>query len=113
MIIGRYFSNAESLRSALGMLKQTLVHPGISWISPGQFTELGFSLPLLLKVVPMLCVIFAVSLAAERKTDVVRWICTRRWYIQFFILFVALLLVVLLVYGNFNYTPIAYVYENV
>lgn len=113
VIIGRYFSNAESLRSALGMLKQTLVHPGISWISPGQFTELGFSLPLLLKVVPMLCVIFAVSLAAERKTDVVRWICTRRWYIQFFILFVALLLVVLLVYGNFNYTPIAYVYENV
>lgn len=32
---------------------------------------------------------------------------------QFLILFAALLTVVLLVYGNAGYTPIAYVYENV
>lgn len=113
VIIGRYFSNASSLRAALGMLKRTVLHPGFSRVTAAQLSSLGFTLPLLLKVVPMLCVIFAVSLAAERKTDVAQWICERKWYVQFLILFAALLSVVLFVYGSADYTPIAYVYENI
>lgn len=61
----------------------------------------------------MLGVVFAVSFAAERGTDVARWLCERKWLVQFLILFAALLTVVLFVYGNAGYTPIAYVYENV
>lgn len=113
VIIGRYFSNAASLRSALGMLKQTVLHFGVTRVNAAVVTELGFSLPLLLKVVPMLGVVFAVSLASERGTDVARWLCERKRLVQFLILFAALLAVVLFVYGNAGYTPIAYVYENV
>ena len=113
VIIGRYFSNASSLRSALGMLKQTVLHFGVTRVHAALFTELGFSLSVLWKVVPMLGVVFAVSFAAERGTDVARWLCERKWLVQFLILFVALLTVVLFVYGNAGYTPIAYVYENV
>ena len=113
VIIGRYFSNASSLRSALGMLKQTVLHFGVTRVHAALFTELGFSLSVLWKVVPMLGLIFAVSFAAERGTDVARWLCERKWLVQFLILFAALLTVVLFVYGNAGYTPIAYVYENV
>ena len=113
VIIGRYFSNASSLRSALGMLKQTVLHFGVTRVSTAMLTELGFSLPMLWKVIPMLGVVFAVSLASERGTDVARWLCARKWLVQFLILFAALLTVVLFVYGNAGYTPIAYVYENV
>ena len=113
VIIGRYFSNASSLRSALGMLKQTVLHFGVTRVHAALFTELGFSLSVLWKVVPMLGVVFAVSFAAERGTDVARWLCERKWLVQFLILFAALLTVVLFVYGNAGYTPIAYVYENV
>ena len=102
-----------SLRSALGMLKQTVLHFGVTRVNAAVVTELGFSLPLLLKVVPMLGVVFAVSLASERGTDVARWLCERKRLVQFLILFAALLAVVLFVYGNAGYTPIAYVYENV
>ena len=70
VIIGRYFSNASSLRSALGMLKQTVLHFGVTRVHAALFTELGFSLSVLWKVVPMLGVVFAVSFAAERGTDV-------------------------------------------
>ena len=113
VIIGRYFSNASSLHSALGMLKHTFLRPGFSQLSAGWFSELGFTLPVLLKVLPALLVLFAISFACERKIDVVEWLCSRKWYVQFAVIFVALLLATLLVYGNINYTPIAYVYENV
>ena len=87
VIIGRYFSNASSLRSALGMLKQTVLHFGVTRVHAALFTELGFSLSVLWKVVPMLGVVFAVSFAAERGTDVARWLCERKWLVQFLILF--------------------------
>lgn len=113
VIIGRYFSNASSLGSALGMLKQTFFHPGVSQLNASLFTELGFTPAVFLKLLPALPVLFAISLASERKIDVVEWLCSRKWYVQFAVIFLALLLATVLVYGNFNYTPIAYVYENV
>ena len=52
VIIGRYFSNASSLRSALGMLKQTVLHFGVTRVHAALFTELGFSLPKLCEMEP-------------------------------------------------------------
>ena len=94
-------------------LRNNLFNLGLYNEADEVLTELGFSLSVLWKVVPMLGVIFAVSFAAERGTDVARWLCERKWLVQFLILFAALLTVVLFVYGNAGYTPIAYVYENV
>ena len=82
------------------MLKQTVLHFGVTRVHAALFTELGFSLSVLWKVVPMLGVVFAVSFAAERGTDVARWLCERKWLVQFLILFAALLTVVLFVYEN-------------
>jgi len=41
------------------------------------------------------------------------WFCKRPWYVQFVLLFFGLALIVMGVYGNDSYTPIAYVYENI
>ena len=113
VIFGRYFSNAVSLSGALGMMRQTWAHPGFSQLNVGLLSDLGFTLPVLLKILPALPILVIISLASERKTDVAAWICSRKWYVQFIIIFIALFLVTILVYGNVNYTPIAYVYEKV
>lgn len=113
VIIGRYFSHAASLHSALGMLRWTAASPGLDRLSRGTLWQLGLTIPGLRSVGLSLCVLFAISLARERGVDVERWICTRKWYVQFVILFFALWLIVTGVYGNMDYTPIAYVYANV
>lgn len=113
VIIGRYFSNAASLRSALGMLKHTLQAPGFSQLRPALIADLGFSPMLILQLCVAVSVLFVISVAKEKEINVVQWIFKQKWYVQFLILFIGLLLVTFCVYGNSNYTPIAYVYENV
>ena len=113
VIIGRYFSRAASLMGALRMLKHTFVRPGFSAVSAQTFASLGLTKGLVLQVVLASAVLFGVSLAQERGVRVDRWLCTRKWYVQFAVLFFALLLVVFCVYANTDYVPIAYVYENV
>lgn len=113
VIIGRYFSRAASLLGALRMLKHTFVRPGFSAVSAQTFASLGLTKGLVLQVALASAVLFGVSLAQERGVRVDRWICTRKGYLQFAILFVILLLAVFCVYANTDYVPIAYVYENV
>lgn len=113
VIIGRYFSNAESLRSALGMLGHTFFAPGFGGMNCGILAEIGLDSAVLVKAAIALTVLFIISFAKEKGIDVWKWLCTRKWYFQFVVLFVCLFLIVLGVYGNSNYTPIAYVYENV
>lgn len=113
VIIGRYFSNASSLRGALAMLKRTFTAPGVRALNADMFHSLGLTRGTLLPAAAALVVLFCVSLAKEKDIDVCKWFCGRKWYVQFLILFVCLLLIVLGVYGNDGYTPIAYVYENV
>lgn len=113
VIIGRYFSNASSLRSALGMLKHTIFAPGLSLLSTDLFCNLGFTPLLIVQLCASLIVLFVISVAKEKKVDVPQWICTRKWQVQFLILFIGLLLAVFCIYANSGYTPIAYVYENV
>lgn len=115
VIIGRYFSHAHdaSLSNALGMLSHTVTSPGFSVLSGGMFAELGLSAGAVLQVTLALAVLFCISLAKEKGVDLREWFCSRRWYIQFLMLFAGLMLIVLGVYGNDSYTPIAYVYENI
>lgn len=113
VIIGRYFSNSGSLMSALHMLKHTVTAPGFGNLNAQVFASVGLTWATVLPVCAALVVLLAVSLAKERGVQVSQWICQRKWYVQFLILFVGLLLTVLCVYGNSEYVPIAYVYENV
>ncbi len=113
VIVGRYFSRATSLMSALRMLKHTLVRPGFSAVSAEMLHGLGLTMPLLIQVGLACAVLLAVSLAQERGVRVSRWITERPWGVQFALMFLALLLAVFCVYANVGYTPIAYVYENI
>ncbi len=115
VIIGRYFSNAAggSLGSALGMLKHTILSPKISGVSMTLFTELGLGVGVLAKVGIALVLLFVISFLKERGVDLFDRFCKLRTPVQFLLLFAGLLVIVLGVYGNGAYTPIAYVYENV
>ncbi len=114
VIIGRYFSHAAdgSLRSALAMLKHTVVSPDLGALTPALFTELGLGISVLLRLLPALAILFCISLAKEKGINLTERFCAKPWYIQFPLLLAALLLIVLGVYGNDAYTPIAYVYET-
>ncbi len=115
VIIGRYLSHAHgaSLSMALGMLAHTVVSPVFSAVNSGMLAELGLGAEKILQVTIALAVLFCISLAKEKGVDLRAWFCSRRWYVQFVLLFAGLLLIVLGVYGNDAYTPIAYVYENI
>lgn len=113
VIIGRYLSNASSLRSAWGMLRRTFTAPGFGGVNATLFHSIGLDWETLMTVCAALVVLFCVSLAQEKGVDVSRWLCERKWYIQLLVLFLCLFLVVCGVYGNSDYTPITYVYENV
>ena len=115
VIIGRYFSHAAdgSLSNALAMLKHTLVSPDFRGLSGELLAEIGLGADVLLRLLLPLVLLFCISLAKEKGVKLTQWFCSRPWYVQFPILFAALLLIVLGIYGNDAYTPIAYVYENI
>lgn len=113
VIIGRYLSNASSLRSAWGMLAHTVTVPGFGSMSFSLFRTLGLNGATVIKVLLALAVLFCISLAQERGIDVAKRFSAWAWPVQFAILFFCLLIIVLGIYGNAGYTPIAYVYENV
>lgn len=113
VIIGRYFSNAKTLTSALGMLKHTFTAPGFTKLSLGLFADLGFGAAMLFGIAAALTMVLAVGIAKEKQIDVVGWICSRKWYVQFAIVFLGLMTVIFCVYANSDYVPIAYAYEQV
>ena len=115
VIIGRYFSNAAggSLRNALGMLRHTVVSPQFAGVTPALFAELGLGMGVLLQVGIALCVLFVISLLQERGVDLFDGFCRLPTAVQFLLLFAGVAVIVFGVYGNGDYTPIAFVYENV
>ena len=113
VIIGRYFSNSASLRGALGMLKVTALSPRFSDMSFALFEQLGLTPSVVIKLAIALCILFCISLAKEKGKDVVAWFCNRHALIQYALLLAGLFIIVFAVYANTDYTPIAYVYENV
>lgn len=113
VIFGRYFSNADSLRQALGMIGRTFTAFGSGGFSAGLFAQLGLTPLSVCETALALLGIFAVGLAKEKGVSVSGWICGRKWYLQFIILFFGIALVVWFLFANSGYVPIAYVYENV
>ena len=95
------------------MLKRTFMHPEFSQVSGDTFISLGITPTVAVTVLLSLACLFCISLAQEKGIDVIAWLCERKWYVQFTILFICLLIIIIGVYGNSGYTPIAYVYENV
>lgn len=113
VIIGRYFSNAASLKSALAMLWHTVAAAGFSAVNGQLLLSLGVTPLLAVQVILSLGAVLAVSIACERGADPVAWIGRRKAFVQFLIVFAGLFLAVFFVYANGGYTPIAYVYESV
>lgn len=113
VVIGRYFSRANSLMDALRMLKRTLFHFTWNGLSAQTFFSFGLTKGSYLTLVIALCVLVYVSLRQERGADIRQSLAEKHWSVQFAVTFAAVFLLVAFVYLNTDYTAIAYVYENV
>lgn len=113
VVIGRYFSRASSLMQALRMLKRTAFHFG--WASLGAETFLSFGLTALdwLRIGAAAVILLVVELLLEKGVPLRERLDGKSWRVQFALLFGAVLLLVVFVYLNTDYTAIMYVYENV
>ena len=111
VIIGRYFSRADSLRQALGMLWRTVRHFGPA--GGGIFTCFGLTGWDWLRLGIAAAVLLAVSILQERGMPIRKTLEKQSPAVQFGVLFAAVLLLVAFVYLNTDYTAIMYVYENV
>ena len=112
LIIGRYFSRAASLLGALGMMKQTVTQ--FTWnLNSQSLFSFGLSGRDYLVVLAASCVLFFVSWQQEKGVEIRKTLAQKPWYVQFPPLFIALLLLIVFVYLNGDYTAISYVYENV
>ena len=111
VIIGRYFSRADSLRQALGMLWRTVRHFGPA--GGGIFTCFGLTGWDWLRLGIAAAVLLAVSILQERGMPIRKTLEKQSPAVQFGVLFAAVLLLVACVYLNTDYTAIMYVYENV
>ncbi|MCI9431446.1 MAG: MBOAT family protein [Oscillospiraceae bacterium] len=113
VVVGRYFSRADSLMQALRMLKRTVFHFG--WGSLGAETFLSFGLTGTdwLRLGLAGGTLLAVELLLEKGVPLRERLDQRPAWVQFALLFGAVLLLTAFVYLNTDYTAIMYVYENV
>ena len=110
--IGRFFSRAESLSAAWGMLRHCATHL-LQALPRGGLTSFGLSAGGYVTVLLAGLVLFCVSLQQERGVRVRTALAAKRPVVQFLVLVAALFLLLATVYLNTGYTAIAYVYENV
>ncbi|MBQ8510329.1 MAG: MBOAT family protein [Clostridia bacterium] len=105
VIIGRYFSNSDTLSAAFGMLARTftLADGAMIPLTADVLVKAGIGCVLLL----------IVSLLCERGIDLRAKVNSSPTAVQFALLFASVALLVVFVYLNGDYTAIAYVYENV
>lgn len=111
VVIGRYFSRADSLRQALGMLRRTVLHFGI--IGPETFSCFGLTGSGWLRLGAAGTVLLAVSVLQERGVPIRKTLEQKSWPVQFAVLFIELFLLIVFAYLNTDYTAIMYVYENI
>lgn len=110
--IGRFFSRADSLASAWGMLRHSFTH--CLWnLSPGAFLSFGLDLRGYLTVFLAGLILFFVSYRQEKGVHIRQSLAQKKPVVQFFVLLAAVLIVMAAVYLNGDYTAIAYVYESV
>ena len=113
VVIGRYFSRSDSLYQALRMLWRTVRYFGSGWAGLATFTSFGLSARGWLLTAVAGLILFAVSLCGERGISVRAQLDRMPRVLQFLLLFSAVLLLVVFVYLNTDYTAIGYVYENI
>lgn len=113
VVIGRYFSRADSLMQALRMLKRTVFHFGWSSLGAETFLSFGLTGSDWLRIGLAAVVLLVVELLLENGVPLREKLDRKPWGVQFLVLFGAVLLLVAFVYLNTDYTAIMYVYENV
>ena len=111
VVVGRYFSRANQLLQALGMLKRTVLAFGWKSLGAATFTCFGLTPLHWGLVLSGTAALFAVSLLQERGIPIRKTLEKQHWAVQFAVLFACVLVVYAFLSGN--YVPIAYVYENV
>lgn len=112
-IIGRCFSHADSLRQALSLLRQIFTRFQLFSFNPEALFSFGLTGGMYVQVGLFLVVMLLVGVKQERGIDMRSYLTEQKWYIQFILMVVCLLVLMLLVYGNNNYVPIDYVYEGI
>ena len=112
VVVGRYFSRAEGLTHALKMLWRTLRYFG-SGLNLGSLSALGLSLGEWGGILFACLILLAVSLLQERGIQIRRSLDRKHWTIQFLALLIPILLLLVSVYLNSDYTAVGFVYENV
>ncbi len=113
VVIGRYFSRATSFMQALRMLKRTVLHFGWSSLGAETFLSFGLAGTDWLRIGVAAGVLLAVELLLEKGVPLRRRLDDSPEWVQFSLLFAAVLLLTACVYLNTDYTAIMYVYENV
>lgn len=112
VVIGRFFSRADSLASAWGMLHHSVTH--LLWNAhPSAFFSFGLGAREYATVFLAGIVLFTVSLRQEQGVRIRRSLAQRKPIVQFLALLAAIVILMATVYLNGDYTAIAYVYENV
>lgn len=112
VVVGRYFSRADGLLHALKMLWRTLRCFG-DGLTLGSFSALGLSMVEWGGILVACLSLLTVSLLQERGVQIRRSLDKKHWTVQFAVLFVPILLLLVFVYLNSDYTAIGFVYENV
>ena len=109
--IGYYFFRADSLRTALAMLKRSVTHPLVHQLFDGSFSGLGLGAASAVIVAAGLLLVLAVGLLREKGRDIFTWLLNKPWAFQ--LALIAALLAVTLYYGMFSdYIASEYIYMN-
>lgn len=112
VIIGRYFSRAASLSAALGMLRHSATT--FLWnLNLRSFLSFGLGPQDYLTLALAGFVLLFVSYQQEHGVKIRATLAQKKTVVQFAVLFVAILILLVRVWLNGDYTAIAYVYENI
>lgn len=112
VVIGRYFSNADSLTSALRLLKRTFVEFNPWVLADGSIYELGLDQLDMRVLFIALLVLFAVSFAQERGVKVREWLSGQNYWLRVAVMVGLVMFVVIYgVYGP-EYDTTTFVYQG-
>lgn len=95
------------------MFKRTLTFAPMTESGKSALDALNVDAFTVIRIIAACAVLFLISLALEKGVDLAGAFFRKKWYVQFAVLTVCLVLIVICIYANSDYTPIAYVYENV
>ena len=111
VVIGRYFSNSSSLTQAFTMLGRTFSFAPSG--DPKYTLAAYFDTFMTVRLAVACGLLIFISALKEKGIDPIESFCRKKWYVQFAVLSVCLVIIVIGIYANSNYVPISYVYENV